>query len=189
MHLKRQKLPSDQTEPNCLFTAFTYDPLYRLLAATGRECRDILAPRPWSDDERCGWNSGKQGTPNQHNAPQLTALYQESYAYDPAGNMVALKHEYPGRASPPTWTRKFGMGGLTPADWGKTWPAHLNAGDWASSPGNQLTHVGDNLVGAGQTHFFDDAGNLTDETTSRHFEWDHSDHMRVFRTQTAGAPL
>ena len=30
-------------------------------------------------------------------------------------------------------------------------------------------------------------GNLLGETASRHFEWDHSDRMRVFRTQTGSA--
>jgi hypothetical protein len=33
---------------------------------------------------------------------------------------------------------------------------------------------------------FDPNGNLIQETTSRHFEWDHADRMRVYRTQ-AGA--
>jgi YD repeat-containing protein len=37
---------------------------------------------------------------------------------------------------------------------------------------------------------YDDNGNITDETTSRHFEWDHRDQMRVFRTQPAnGVPI
>ena len=34
---------------------------------------------------------------------------------------------------------------------------------------------------------FDAAGNMTGETTARHFEWDHSDRMRVYRTQTSGS--
>src|SRR5256885_1989790 len=34
---------------------------------------------------------------------------------------------------------------------------------------------------------YDPNGNLEQETTSRHFEWDHSDRMRVFRTQTGDA--
>src|SRR5262249_51932180 len=34
---------------------------------------------------------------------------------------------------------------------------------------------------------YDASGNLTGETTSRHFEWDHSDRMRAFRIQPQGA--
>jgi RHS repeat-associated protein len=40
-------------------------------------------------------------------------------------------------------------------------------------------------VGYGYT--FDANGNMLSETTSRHFEWNHSDQMKTFRTQTAGA--
>jgi RHS repeat-associated protein len=32
-------------------------------------------------------------------------------------------------------------------------------------------------------YVYDSNGNLVDETTSRHFEWDYSDRMRVYRTQ------
>ena len=42
----------------------------------------------------------------------------------------------------------------------------------------------------GQTTFryiYDADGNLAQETTSRHFEWDHLDRMRVYRTQTGAA--
>lgn len=169
---------------NALVRRFEYDPLYRLLSATGRECNDIAKPRPWTDDQRCGFNSGNQGTPSQDNAPDLTCLYTEKYSYDPAGNMVLLKHQTNGDA----WTRHFGMGGLTPQQWSQEWPDHLNVdGQWTDAPGNRLTHVGDSTTDFPQTHFYDDAGNLTSETTSRHFEWDHSNRMRVYRTQTEGA--
>jgi RHS repeat-associated protein len=169
---------------DALLRNFTYDPLYRLLSATGRECKDIPRPRTWSDDQRCGFNSGNQGTPNQDNAPNLTAIYSEAYVYDPAGNMISLTHRYDGNS----WTRQFGMGGFTPQQWQQQWSAHLNGTSlWASAPGNQLTHVDDNAPITPQSHFFDANGNLISETTSRHFEWDESDRMRVFRTQPANA--
>jgi RHS repeat-associated protein len=166
---------------DALLRSFNYDPLYRLLTATGRECKDIPVPRPWTDDARCGFNSGNQGTADQDNAPSLTTIYNDTYAYDPVGNMLSLSHSNNGTA----WTRQFGIGGFTPQQWEQQWPVHLNnAISWDDAPGNQLTHVCDNSPAAPQTHFFDANGNLTSETTSRHFEWDHSDRMRVFRTQT-----
>jgi len=167
---------------DALVRDFEYDPLYRLLAATERECKDIPQPRPSTDDQRCGFNSGKHGTPNQDNAPNLTATYLEQYEYDPAGNMVWLKHSSGGN----TWTRNFGMGGLTPQQWSQAWPAHLSA-DWADPPGNELTHVGDGDVNVAQTHFFDLNGSLIRENTERHFEWDQADRMRVYRTHVDGS--
>jgi RHS repeat-associated protein len=167
---------------DALVREFEYDPLYRLLSGTGRECKDIPQPRPWADDRRCGFNSSRQGTPNQDNAPNLTATYREEYEYDPAGNMLLLKHSSRGN----TWTRNFGIGGLTPQQWSQAWPAHLGA-DWGDPPGNRLTHVGDADVKVAQTHFFDANGNLIRENTERQFEWDQADRLRVYRTQTDGS--
>jgi RHS repeat-associated protein len=167
---------------DALVRDFEYDPLYRLLSATGRECKDIPKPRPWTDDTRCGFNLGMQSTPNQDNAPNLTATYREEYEYDPAGNMILLKHGSGGN----TWTRNFGMAGLTPQQWSQAWPAHLGM-DWLNPPGNRLTHVGDGDVNIAQTHFFDVNGNLIRENTERHFEWDQAHRMRVFRTQVDGS--
>ncbi|MGH8072401.1 MAG: RHS repeat-associated core domain-containing protein, partial [Candidatus Entotheonellia bacterium] len=164
---------------NALVRRSTYDPLYRLTGATGRECKDIPRPRPWTDDPRCGANSPNHGTPNQDNAPNLTAVYYEDYAYDPAGNMTSRAHRTNGFA----WTRHFGMGGLTPDQWGHVWPSHLGTNDWPDPPGNRLTHVGDDAPTTPQTHVYDANGNLIRETTSRHFEWDHSDQMKAYRTQ------
>ncbi len=169
---------------DALLRRFVYDPLYHVISATGRECRDIPQPRPWTDDPRCGFNSSAHGTPTQDNAPALTAMYREDYGYDPADNVVSLKHSSNGNA----WTRSFGAGGQTPAQWSQAWPAHLGVpGAWLNPPGNQLTHVGDNNPATPQTHGFDENGNLIQETGVRHFEWDHADRMRVYRTQAADA--
>jgi RHS repeat-associated protein len=168
---------------DALVRRFAYDGLYRLTSATGRECKAIPAPRPWSDNIRWGYDSGNLGTPNQDNAPNMTAIYTEKYGYDPAGNLVSLKHTQNGKA----WTRSFGAGGLSAAEWSAAWAQHLDVDTpWLNAPGNRPTNVqeADSPV---QTHFFDGNGNLVGETTSRHCEWDHADHMRVFRTQTAGA--
>lgn len=39
----------------------------------------------------------------------------------------------------------------------------------------------------GYDYTFDATGNMLSDTTSRHFEWNHSDQMKVFRAQTEGA--
>jgi RHS repeat-associated protein len=85
------------------------------------------------------------------------------------------------------------MGEMTPEDWAQTWQQYLQQ-DWPNPLGNKLTHVEDRRAGipappvVNQTHFFDANGNLTREKQSRHFEWDHSDHLREFRTQAPNGP-
>ena len=168
---------------NALIRRFSYDPIYRLLSGSGRECSNIPSPRPWSDDPRCGgFTAGKKGAADQDNAPSVTSIYQELYSYDPAGNMLALKHV--GKSA--TWVRSFGMGGLTPQQWAEEWPRHLGPEGWGNPLNNRLTHVGDNQSVMPQTHSYDTCGNLTAETTSRRFEWDHSDRLRAFRVQPSG---
>ncbi len=179
---------------DALDRVFSYDPLYRLLSATGRECKDIPQPRPWEDEPRCGFNSGNHGTPNQDNAPNLTAPYREAYEYDAAGNMVTLKHQQlsPGGIWETSWSRQFGMSGRTPEAWDQEWRNHL-LGEWQNPPSNRLTHVGDRKSGVAApplvnpTHFFDQNGNLIRENQSRHFEWDYTDQLRGFRTQVGNA--
>ena len=161
---------------------FEYDAIYRLTSATGRECKSIPSPRPWHDQSRCGFNSPNHGSANQDNAPQLTARYQEAYAYDPAGNMLMMQHRSLDNSGAP-WTRHFGMGGMTPDRWQAEWPVHLSTQEWVNPPGNQLTHLGDDDPTTPQTHFYDANGNMTRETTSRHFRWNHSDQLKAFCTQ------
>jgi RHS repeat-associated protein len=164
---------------DALVRRFEYDALNRLTSATGRECGDIRRPRGWPDASRCGFNGGGHGSITQANAPSLTSVYRETYTYDPAGNLLTVRHVNAGRA----WTRHFGVGGLTPRQWQAEWPNHLDTA-WPNAPSNRLTHVGDDDPHIGATHEFDAAGNLTRETTSRHLEWDYENRLRVFRTQT-----
>ena len=151
---------------NALLREFEYDPLYRLLSATGRECKDIPKPRPWADEPRSGFDQKNHGLPDQHNAPNLTALYRETYAYDAAGNMLTLQHQQAVQRNgdsdwETTWSRHFGMGEMTPKTWAQTWQQYLQK-EWPDPPGNKLTHVEDRRAGipappvVDQTHFSDD---------------------------------
>jgi RHS repeat-associated protein len=58
---------------------FDYDPVYRLLSATGRECDRPRAEDPWQDKPRC---------------TDLTKsrTYTERYRYDAMGNLLTLEH-------------------------------------------------------------------------------------------------
>ena len=70
---------------------FTYDPIYRLLTATGRECGAPPAGPPWTDIPRC-------------TDPTRTRSYTESYQYDPTGSMLQLAH-----AASSGFTRDFSV--------------------------------------------------------------------------------
>jgi hypothetical protein len=63
---------------DALDRSFTYDALYRLRSATGRECDRSLS-FPWNDSPRCTDQT-------------KTVSYIEHYIYDLAGNIEQLKH-------------------------------------------------------------------------------------------------
>src|SRR5262249_10144027 len=85
--------------------------------------------------------------------------YTETYRYDAMGNILRLEHGNGAGG----FARKFSM----------------------EAANNRLRRV---QIGADPYEYaFDDNGNMGSETTSRHFDWNHSDQMKVFRTQTEGA--
>lgn len=149
---------------NRLTREFTYDPIYRLLSATGRACPPSPSQRSPDDEAPCGFYAG--GTPNttQDNAPELTAGYAERYTYDPAGNMRELWRQV---GATPAATRVFGMGGL-PHD------------QWRQAPNNRLTSSMNGTINA---YRFDNNGNLTTQNTERHHAWDYADRMIGYRVQ------
>ncbi|HKE57533.1 MAG TPA: SpvB/TcaC N-terminal domain-containing protein, partial [Pyrinomonadaceae bacterium] len=129
-------IPNTPLGPDALNRDFNYDPLYRLLAANGREC-DVPPELPWDDTPRC-------------TDLTRTRAYSETYRYDDVGNLTQLSH---------TANRIFAF----------------------VPNSNRLA-----TLTIGQTAFaytYDANGNLISETSSRHFEWDHSDRLRAYRTQ------
>ena len=164
---------------DALVRVFEYDPLYRLTLAAGREANNIPTNgRPWGDLPRDGFDWGTPGTPTSQTARDHTRLYKETYSYDAADNMLTLGHG--------TWTRYFGISGLSPKAWAQEWPTHLNSTNaWATATSNRLTHVG-TRTSATPTHFFDANGNLVRENTERHFAWDATDRMMAFANRASG---
>jgi len=140
-------IPGTELGANALDRIFTYDALYRLLSATGRE-HDIDPPDPpWLDAVK---------------TQDLTKIraYSEEYKYDDADNLLELRHQ---ASSNGNFTRSFKLAPNT----------------------NCLATL--TVLQLDLKYDYDDNGNLIRETTSRHFEWDHADRLRVFRTQPEGA--
>ncbi|WKJ90074.1 SpvB/TcaC N-terminal domain-containing protein [Methylomonas montana] len=65
---------------DALLRQFDYDPIYRLLSATGRECDQAPEASPWLDLPRC-------------TDLTRTRAYSQQYRYDALGNMQELKHQ------------------------------------------------------------------------------------------------
>jgi RHS repeat-associated protein len=128
--------------PDALDRKFTYDPLYRLLSATGRECDLPPAPPPWEDQPRC-------------TDLTRTRAYTEEYHYDKVGNLLQLRHA----ANGDSFTRELTL----------------------VTNGNGLASMTMGQTAVNYT--YDTNGNLIREGDSRHFEWDHSNQMKTFRTQ------
>jgi RHS repeat-associated protein len=88
-----------------------------------------------------------------------TRAYSETYTYDAAGNLTRLAHTAANNGS---FTRLLA----------------------SARPSNRLDQV---TVGTSvYVYQYDGSGNMTGETSSRRFEWDHADRLRAFR-ETAGA--
>lgn len=75
-------IPGTLAGIDALDRAFDYDPLYRLLSATGREC-DAPPPMPPGHP----WDDRPRGVD-----PTRTRPYQQQYEYDPVGNLLRLSH-------------------------------------------------------------------------------------------------
>ena len=136
---------------DALVRRFTYDPIYRLLSATGRECDRPPETPPWVDA-----------------APRCTDLtrtrsYTERYQYDPMGNVLQLQHQ----SNNSGFTRRFEI--VT----GNNRLANMTVARISTETNYAYT--------------YNVNGNLTQENSSRYFEWDHSDQMKMYRTQTGNA--
>lgn len=101
------------------------------------------------------WDAGPRGT-------DLTKTrgYREHYRYDDAGNIMELKHVNNGTG----FTRVFDMAS-------------------GNNRLNTMTITSDQPASTQYAYAYDANGNMSQETTSRHFEWDHVDRMKAFRTQ------
>jgi RHS repeat-associated protein len=73
-------IPNTPSGVDALDRLFTYDPLYRLLTATGRECDAPAVGPPWTDLPRC-------------TDVTRTRAYTETYDYDRMGSLLRLSHD------------------------------------------------------------------------------------------------
>ncbi|MGW7081722.1 SpvB/TcaC N-terminal domain-containing protein [Streptomyces sp. NPDC054866] len=139
-------------------TSYTYDAVYRLIAAEGREHtgQSGAAPRPPTDADLPVVPHPDDGT--------ALARYREEYTYDAADNLTLLAHRGTDSAHA-GWTRHFGFAA----------PSQLNAADKS----NRLSASTLDGVTAPETYRYDDHGNLLEMPHLSVMRWNHRDQLRA----------
>lgn len=103
-HIENKNIPTTffDNQKNTGVSTYTYDALYRLVEATGRE-----NDTPLSFDSKDNWNDAafmKQLNPGD---PMKIRNYTQSYLYDAVGNILQMKHQ----ASGNNWNRNYSYQG------------------------------------------------------------------------------
>jgi RHS repeat-associated protein len=147
---------------------YTYDALYRLVEATGREHLGQVAggspvPTSRTDAPRAGL-----AHPGDGNA---LGRYAERYLYDVVGNFLRVTHRGADPASP-GWTRAYGYAE----------PSLLEP-DRAS---NRLTSVSDPGDEAPQRFTYDQHGNTTSMPELACLRWNHREQLQATARQAVG---
>ena len=137
---------------HALDRTFQYDPLKRLLQATGRESNTQNNTDHWNE-------KGKLAPPNDPTNPNAehTRTYTQNFQYDKVGNILQLGHQ----ADSNNYNRHYRYA---------TGINHLEQLD---------NNGGTPTVYASFTH--DAAGNQLTINTDRFFEWDAADQLRYFK--------
>jgi RHS repeat-associated protein len=141
---------------------YTYDPVYRLVRATGREQLAAGARVPHSHDDALRVDIAHPGDGD------ALGNYCETYEYDAVGNLAAMRHldACPGVES---WVRTF---------------SYAEPG-----PGNRLTSS--TVAGTTETYStggdgYDANGNMVRMPQLQEVAWDHRDRLRMTRRQAVG---
>lgn len=150
----------DEAQPTLYFNnavvephaEYTYDALYRLIAATGREhIGQVSQPQTtWDDGSRIN-------LPHPHDG-QAMRRYTESYEYDAVGNFLNLIHQ----ATNGDWTRHYSYAEASLLEPGKN--------------SNRLTST---TVGSTtEVYPYDAHGNMTAMSHLARMDWDFKDQLQ-----------
>jgi RHS repeat-associated protein len=150
---------------------YTYDALYRLVEATGREHLGQVGGQPiphsHDDDRRVGidWAA------NDGNA---MGTYTERYIYDAAGNCVEMQHQ--GGSPQSGWTRRFSYLEASQIEDG--------SGPTPVKRSNRLSSTETGANGSPDRYLYDPRGNVTrlphlgGTHLTPNLHWDHRDQLR-----------
>ena len=161
---------NQRVEPSA---SYTYDAIYRLLAATGREhlgqTNGALAPPAQVTDD----DSFRTGLPQPGDVTAM-ATYTENYGYDPTGNLTSVGHV----VSSGSWTRRYAYAEQSRIT--------------ATETGNRLTATslpGDPVAGPYTGTYTHDAhGNMTQMPHLSAMTYDEDDQLRSTTPNAGGTP-
>jgi RHS repeat-associated protein len=154
---------------------YTYDPLYRLISATGREHLGqnggaLNAPQQVTNDDSFRTNLPQPGDGN------AMGTYTETYTYDPVGNLRSMLHQ----VSSGSWTRHYAY----------TEPSQITP----TETNNRLSSTslpGDPASGPYSAHYtYDTHGNMFQMPHLPSLTWDEQDrlHSTTQQVVNAGTP-
>jgi RHS repeat-associated protein len=150
---------------------YTYDAIYRLVEATGREHLGQIdgAPRPhsYNDVPRVGLKHPNDG--------RAMGTYEESYVYDAVGNLLKM-HHIRTELSNPGWTREYFYGTKSLIEDG--------TGGTLVKFSNRLssTKVGGNNPPV-ETYEYDNHGNMTRMPQLQIMQYDFKDQLCMTQRQ------
>ncbi|KAF3356036.1 hypothetical protein VdG1_06774 [Verticillium dahliae VDG1] len=148
---------------------YTYDAMYRLIKATGREHLGQTDGRP-NNPSAPGPNTGSVvDSPSDGNA---VAGYAETYEYDLAGNVMSVAHAL-SDASRPGWKRTYSYNE----------PSFLAAGQ----VGNRLSET--KVGSVSESYSYDAGGNMTSMPGLRTMSWDFNGMLRATTKQIVNSGI
>lgn len=151
---------------------FTYDPIYRLVQASGREQLGLNGANPAPP-----WPSSYDDVPRIHlphpGDGQAMGTYSEQYQYDDTGNFLKMIHARSNPANP-GWKRAFTYNEVSPLE-----PAKVS---------NRLsaTDVSGSVVW-NEPYAYDPHGNMIAMPQLQALQWDFQDHLLMTRRQAVNA--
>ncbi|HEV2647202.1 MAG TPA: SpvB/TcaC N-terminal domain-containing protein [Acidobacteriaceae bacterium] len=154
---------------------YIYDPLYRLISATGREHLGqnggaLNAPQQVTNDD-----SARMNPPDPRDGNAM-GNYTETYIYDAVGNLLSMKHE----VKSGTWVRRYAYAE----------PSRILAGE----PGNRLSATslpGDLDAGPYSAVYpYNEHGSMTRMPHLQAMTWDEDErlHSTTRQAVNAGTP-
>jgi RHS repeat-associated protein len=157
---------NERVEPSA---TYTYDAMYRLIEATGREHLGQIGgpPIPHSDND-----SVRVGLPHPGDGNAM-GTYKESYEYDAVGNFTAMRHRGSDLAHP-GWTRTYN---------------YAEASLIKDDTGKHSNRLSSTTTGNGNTEPYahDAHGNLLKMPHLQVMQWNFKDQLQMTQRQAVNA--
>ncbi|MEZ4861706.1 MAG: SpvB/TcaC N-terminal domain-containing protein [Caldilineaceae bacterium] len=163
---------------------YTYDALYRLIEATGREHLGQVGgspiPHSYNDAPRVGIRSpGPDNGFHPHDGNAM-GRYCEKYIYDAVGNFQEMSHQR-SSADTPSWKRTYTYN-----------EASLTEPGNPTEPGKKSNRLSSTQVGSGPTaapesYTYDAHGNMLHMPHLQIMQWDFEDQLQMTQRQAVNA--